>query len=99
MLFRSGLRGIGYSVMPMLVSLVGACGLRLLWIATIFQLPQFHTIQMIYWSYPISWVITFGVHVVCFLWAMKKVKRQLLPEGAAAPAEAPPALEEETVSE
>ena len=54
---------------------------------------------MIYWSYPISWVITFGVHVVCFLWAMKKVKRQLLPEGAAAPAEAPPALEEETVSE
>ncbi len=38
-----GLRGIGYSVMPMLVSLVGACGLRLLWIATIFQLPQFHT--------------------------------------------------------
>lgn len=66
----------------MLVSLVGACGLRLLWIATIFQLPQFHTIQTIYWSYPISWAITFGVHVICFLWAMKKVKRQLLPEGA-----------------
>ena len=40
--------------MPMLVSLVGACGLRLLWIATIFQLPQFHTIQMLYWSYPVS---------------------------------------------
>ena len=56
-----GLRGIGYSVMPMLVSLVGACGLRLLWIATIFQLPQFHTIQMLYWSYPVSWVVTFGV--------------------------------------
>ena len=49
-----GLRGIGYSIMPMLVSLVGACGLRLLWIATIFQLPQFHTIQTINWSYPIS---------------------------------------------
>ena len=67
-----GLRGIGYSIMPMLVSLVGACGLRLLWIATIFQLPQFHTIQTIYWSYPISWAITFGVHVICFLWAMKR---------------------------
>ena len=94
-----GLRGIGYSIMPMLVSLVGACGLRLLWIATIFQLPQFHTIQTIYWSYPISWAITFGVHVICFLWAMKKVKRQLLPEGAPAPVEVPPTLEEETVSE
>ena len=94
-----GLRGIGYSIMPMLVSLVGACGLRLLWIATIFQLPQFHTIQTIYWSYPISWASTFGVHVICFLWAMKKVKRQLLPEGAPAPVEVPPTLEEETVSE
>ena len=74
-----GLRGIGYSVMPMLVSLVGACGLRLLWIATIFQLPQFHTIQMLYWSYPVSWVVTFGVHVLCFLWALQKVKHRLLP--------------------
>ena len=80
-----GLRGIGYSVMPMLVSLVGACGLRLLWIATIFQIPRFHTIQMLYWSYPVSWVITFGVHVICFLWALKQVKRRLLPEGEAGP--------------
>ena len=64
-----------------------------------FQLPQFHTIQTIYWSYPISWAITFGVHVICFLWAMKKVERQLLPEGAPAPVEVPPTLEEETVSE
>ena len=76
-----GLRGIGYSVMPMLVSLVGACGLRLVWIATIFQLPQFHTIQMLYWSYPVSWTITVVVHVLCFLWALKRVKRHLLAEG------------------
>ena len=87
-----GLRGIGYSVMPMLVSLVGACGLRLLWIATIFQIPQFHTIQMLYWSYPVSWLITLSVHVLCFLWAMKRVKQQLLPAEAPASAEL---LEEE----
>lgn len=87
-----GLRGIGYSVMPMLVSLVGACGLRLLWIATIFQIPQFHTIQMLYWSYPVSWIITLGVHVICFLWAMKRVKRKLLPEGE-------PNVEKEAVAE
>ena len=78
-----GLRGIGYSVMPMLVSLVGACGLRLVWIATIFQLPRFHTIQMLYWSYPVSWTITLGVHVLCFLWAMKRVKRHLLAQSEA----------------
>ena len=100
-----GLRGIGYSVMPMLVSLVGACGLRLLWIATIFQIPRFHTIQMLYWSYPVSWVITFGVHVICFLWALKQVKRRLLPEGEAgpkAPLDAAPEtepLEEEVLTE
>ena len=75
-----GLRGIGYSVMPMIVSLIGACGLRLLWIATIFQIPRFHTIQMLYWSYPISWGITAGVHVLCFLWAMKRMRRHFLPE-------------------
>ena len=78
-----GLRGIGYSVMPMLVSLVGACGLRLVWIATIFQLSRFHTIQMLYWSYPVSWTITLGVHVLCFLWAMKRVKRHLLAQNEA----------------
>ena len=75
-----GLRGIGYSVMPMIVSLVGACGLRLLWIATIFQVPRFHTIQMLYWSYPISWAITALVHIFCFLWAMKRLRRHFLPE-------------------
>lgn len=75
-----GLRGIGYSVMPMIVSLVGACGLRLLWIATIFQIPRFHTIQMLYWSYPISWAITAAVHILCFLWAMKRLRRHFLPE-------------------
>lgn len=43
--------GISYSVMPMLVSLVGACGVRILTVATIFQLPAFHTIQTVYWAY------------------------------------------------
>ena len=72
-----GLRGIGYSVMPMIVSLIGACGLRLLWIATLFQLPQFHTMTMLYVSYPVSWIITFSVHVLCFVWAMRRLRQQL----------------------
>jgi len=70
------LRGIGYSVMPMLVSLVGACGLRLVWIATLFQLPAFHTPAGVYWSYPVSWTTTLLAHLICFLWAMRRLRRQ-----------------------
>lgn len=76
------LRGIGYSVLPMLVSLVGACLFRLVWIATLFQLPAFHTIGTVYWSYPISWAITFLAHVVCYLWAMRRLKCQLAENAA-----------------
>ncbi|MDD3346896.1 MATE family efflux transporter [Oscillibacter sp.] len=71
------LRGIGYSVLPMLVTLVGACGLRLLTVATIFQIPRFHTIQTVYWSYPASWTLTFLVHILCYFWAIRQVKRRL----------------------
>ena len=70
------LRGIGYSVMPMIVSLVGACGLRLLWIATVFRIPEYHRIETVYLSYPITWIITFTVHIICFIWARHRVKVQ-----------------------
>ena len=51
-----GLRGIGYSIMPMLVSLVGACGLRLLWLFTV--VPAHHTLLAVEASYPITWAVT-----------------------------------------
>lgn len=73
-------RGIGYSVLPMVVSLVGACGLRLIWIATVFQIPAYHHITTVYWSYPISWCLTFLTHTVCYIWGMKKLKASLLPQ-------------------
>ncbi|MDO5402589.1 MAG: MATE family efflux transporter [Eubacteriales bacterium] len=66
------LRGLGYSVMPMIVSLLGACGLRLLWIATVFQIPEFHKITTVYVSYPITWVVTFTAHVICFVVIYRK---------------------------
>ena len=74
------LRGIGYSVLPMIVTLVGACGLRLVWIATIFQIPAFHTIETVYWSYPISWIITGAAHFICIFFAMRHLKRRMIPE-------------------
>ena len=73
-------RGIGYSVMPMLVSLVGACGVRILTVATIFQIPAFHTIQTVYWAYPVSWSVTFLAHLCCFLWAMRHLKQHYSDE-------------------
>lgn len=66
------LRGIGYSVMPMIVSLTGACLLRIVWILTIFAANP--TLTVLYLSYPISWAVTFAIHLACyFLVARKKV--------------------------
>lgn len=59
------LRGIGYSFLPMVVSLLGACGFRILWIFTVFK--GHHDLHTLYISYPISWAITASVHIICFL--------------------------------
>lgn len=67
------LRGIGYSIIPMVVSLVGACGLRLLWIATVFRIPEYHSLATVYLSYPITWTITLTVHAITFVLAARKV--------------------------
>lgn len=66
------IRGIGYSVMPMIVSLLGSCLFRIIWIYTVFQ--AYHTLDVLYLSYPISWIITFLAHVICFTIVWKKAK-------------------------
>ena len=70
------IRGIGYSVTPMVVTLLGACAFRVVWIATIFRLPQFHTPEVIYWSYPISWALTFLTHLICYMVMLRKLYRR-----------------------
>ena len=65
------LRGMGYAVMPMLVSLTGACLFRVIWIYTIFQ--NHRTLACLYISYPISWALTFLVHLVCFAVVYRKL--------------------------
>ena len=72
----NSVRGIGHSLLPMVVSLLGACGLRLVWLATAFQIPAFHTCRTVFLSYPISWAITFAAHVVCFFVILKNLKAQ-----------------------
>jgi putative MATE family efflux protein len=70
------LRGLGYSIAPMIVSLLGACAFRLLWIATIFQIDRFHTIETVYTSYPISWTVTFLAHLVTFVIVRRRLKKR-----------------------
>ena len=70
-----GLRGMGASVVPMIVSILGACGLRILWIYTIFQ--KIHTPACLYISYPISWMITGATLLICFAVLLQKRKKQM----------------------
>lgn len=72
------LRGLGYAVMPMIVSLLGACGLRILWIATVFRIPDYHNVFTVYLSYPISWLLTLLAHLICFAVIWKRIKKQNL---------------------
>ena len=66
------IRGIGYTVLPTIVSLIGACALRLVWLATVFKIPKFHTINTVYLSYPITWLVTIIAHVICYIIIRKK---------------------------
>lgn len=69
------IRGMGYSIMPMVVSLIGACGLRVVWIFTIFQWSR--SLETLYISYPITWTVTLLVHFVCFWKGIKKIEQRL----------------------
>ena len=64
------LRGVGYSIMPMIVSLTGACLLRIVWILTVFA--QAHELTVLYMSYPVSWFVTFAIHFLCYMLVARK---------------------------
>ena len=68
----NSIRGIGHSFVPMLITLLGACGVRVLWVATIFNIPQYHSPMTIYISYPVSWFVTFVALLITFCYFIKK---------------------------
>ena len=72
------LRGIGYSLLPMVVSLLGACAFRILWVVTIFAAVPTMNCLMI--SYPVSWALTFAVLVVFFALLWRRIKAHYTPE-------------------
>ena len=75
------LRGLGHSVVPMVVSVIGSCALRLLWVATVFQ--WYPTQAVLFTSYPITWAVTGFTHLFIFLLIRKKAYR--LVEGQEVP--------------
>ena len=66
------LRGMGASIAPMVISVLGVCGLRIAWIYTVFQIPQFHTPQCLYLSYIVSWSATFLIQIIAFIRIYRK---------------------------
>lgn len=67
-------RGMGYSVEPMIISVFGACGLRLLWIFV--ALPHNPTLINLYWAYPISWSVTFVAQLVMYFVAKRSLMKR-----------------------
>ena len=70
------LRGLGVSFIPMLISVLGVCGIRILWVATIFQVPNFHTPHWLYFSYIVSWTVTLICQTTAFVLVYRKHRRQ-----------------------
>ncbi|WP_455649336.1 MATE family efflux transporter [Enterocloster citroniae] len=68
------LRGLGYSIIPMFVSLTGACGFRVLWVFTVFA--AYHSLDVPYLSYPVSWAITAAAHMITFRKIRRKIPKQ-----------------------
>lgn len=75
------LRGMGYSIVPMIVSIFGVCGFRIIWIFTVFHMntdfQNFSDLNLLYISYPISWIITFTIHFITYLICSKKKVKEL----------------------
>lgn len=69
------LRGLGASVVPMVICLLGACGLRVLWVATIFRM--YPTPRCLFLCYPISWTITLACQLVAFMVVYKRNIREI----------------------
>ena len=74
-LFPGALRGMGHSGVPMILSIIGTVGTRIVWIFWIF--PQNRSLYTLFISYPASWAITIVMQVICFIFVRRTVHGQL----------------------
>lgn len=69
-----GLRGMGVSISPMIISILGVCGIRIGWIYTVFAIPEYHTPECLYFSYTLSWAVTFIAQTAAYFIIYNKKK-------------------------
>ena len=74
-LIPGALRGMGHSAVPMVLSVIGTVGTRIVWIYGFF--PQHRSLHFLFISYPGSWIITIAMQAVCFWFVRKKCMKQL----------------------
>ena len=74
------LRGLGSAIAPSVVTVVGICGVRMLWIYTVFAVDR--VLDILYISYPVSWIVTAATLFVCYVHVHRKMMRSV----SAAPA-------------
>ena len=70
-LLPGALRGMGHSTVPMILSVIGTVGTRIVWIYVIF--PCHRSLDVLFISYPVSWLLTIVMQVICFYFVRKKV--------------------------
>lgn len=75
-LFPGALRGMGRSTVPMILSVIGTVGMRIVWIYGVF--PQYRSLKVLFISYPASWLITIVMQVICFFFVRRKVHRSII---------------------
>lgn len=73
-LFPGALRGMGRSTVPMILSIIGTVGTRIVWIYLIF--PAHRSLDILFISYPASWILTIIMQVICFYFVRRKMLRE-----------------------
>lgn len=73
-LFPGALRGMGYSAAPMVLSIVGTVGTRIVWIFFVF--PKQRSLDILFISYPASWLVTIVLQVICYYFVRRRVKKK-----------------------
>ena len=75
-LFPVALRGMVYSTVPMILSIIGTVGVRIIWIYGLF--PSHRSLTFLFLSYPVSWIATIIMQVICFWFVRKKIHRTMV---------------------
>lgn len=70
------IRGLGQSLVPMIITILDICVFRIVWIYTIWQVPRYHTLNMLYVTYPITWILSFVMLTICYAVIMRRLTRR-----------------------